>query len=178
MRGKQVSEFTIGVNIVVGRVVRKFFGKIILKDCYFGFELNDDESCLCLKEYGILYCFVDLKYVFLRRGYWGGMVYKNFVIYFCLLYYCNFIIRDNLIFEFSKEIICNKGRNGSSVLCGVCNEGYFVNLGDEECKEKCLNSYFWLFLVIFIVIVVLVLVVLRIELDIFIIYFNVWLYLY
>lgn len=178
MRGKQASEFTIGVNTVAGRVVRKLSGKITLKDCYPGFESNDDESCSCLKEHGISYCSADSKYVFLRRGYWGGMAHKNFVTYPCPPHHCNPTIRDNLTFEFSKETICNKGRNGSSVLCGACNEGYSVNLGDEECKEKCSNSHLWLLLVIFIVTVVLVLVVLRIELDIFTTYLNAWLYSY
>lgn len=68
--------------------------------------------------------------MFLKRGYWGGVKDNKFSIYFCLLYYCNFFERE-LIFRYSFEIMCIKGRDGISILCGVCKYGYFVNLGNE-----------------------------------------------
>ena len=81
-------------------------------------------------------------------------------------------------FEYNSKTMCNKGRNGSSVLCGACKDNYSVNLGDERCSDECVNSHLWLLLVFFILTLLLVLIVLRIELDIFTTYLNAWLYSY
>ena len=113
--------------------------------------------------------------VFLRRGYWGGMVDKKFVTYPCPLHHCNEYVSKNSAFEFDSGTICTDGRNGSSVLCWGCNKRLSVQLGSEKCKP-CSNTDLWPVLVFFIVTTLLVLLVLLIEVNIFRTYLNTWLY--
>ena len=176
--GKEEKEFRVSINTVAGRVVRKHSGKISLKRCPPGFEQRSHlKTCSCLKgEPGIANCTADAKNVFLRRGYWGGMVGdKKFVTYPCPQHHCNKYVSKNSTFKFDSGTICTVGRNGSSVLCGACNETYSVLLGSEKCKA-CSNTTLGLLLVFFILTTLLVLLVLRIEVNIFTTYLNTWLY--
>ena len=179
LRGKERSEFKIHANTVAGRVVQNLSKTVTLRGCYPGFEQKDGKTCTCMdrEEAGISNCSLDFKHVFLRRGYWGGMIGENFSTYPCPSHYCSSVAKHST-FEYNSETICNVGRNGTSVLCGACKNNYSVNLGDERCQEDCLNSHLWLLLVFFILTLFLVLVVLRIELDIFTTYLNAWLYSY
>ena len=175
--GREANEFQVSVNTVAGRVVRKLSGKISLKRCYPGFEQKDGkETCSCLEgKPGIANCTADAKNVFLRRGYWGGMVDKKFVTYPCPPNHCNEYVSNNSAFEFDSGTICTDNRIGSSVLCGGCKENCSVTLGSEKC-EQCSNTDLWVLLVFFIVTTLLVLLVLRIEVNIFTTYLNTWLY--
>ena len=176
--GKEEKEFRVSINTVAGRVVRKQSSKISLKRCPPGFEQRSHlKTCSCLKgEPGIANCTADAKNVFLRRGYWGGMVGdKKFVTYPCPQHHCNKYVIKNSTFKFDSGTICTVGRNGSSVLCGACNETYSVLLGSEKCKA-CSNTTLWLLLVFFSLTTLLVLLVLRIEVNIFTTYLNTWLY--
>ena len=177
--GKEGSEFRIHANTVAGGVVQNISKKVTLRACHPGFEQNDDKTCSCMekKEAGISSCAADSKHVFLRRGYWGGMVDDKFVTYPCPPNYCSNFTK-NSTFEYNAETLCTSNRNGSSVLCGACKDGYSVNLGDEHCQKECGNSHLSLLLVFFIFTLLLVLVVLRIDLDIFTSYLNAWLYSY
>ena len=178
--GKEYSEFKIHINTVAGRVVQNISKKVTLKGCYPGFEQNDGKTCSCMekKEAGISNCTADSKHVFLRRGYWGGMLDDKFITYPCPPHYCS--DTNSSTFEYNAETLCTGDRNGTSVnvLCGACKDGYSVNLGDERCQKECVNSHLWLLLVFFIITLLLVLVVLRIELDFFTTYLNAWLYSY
>ena len=177
LKGKEENEFQVSINTVAGRVVRQLSNKISLKRCPPGFEQSDLKTCSCLKgQLGIANCTADAKNVFLRRGYWGGMVGdKKFVTYPCPPHHCNEYVSKNSAFKYDSGTICTVGRNGSSVLCGACNETYSVLLGNEEC-EQCSNTTLWLLLVFFILTTLLVLLVLRIEVSIFTTYLNTWLY--
>ena len=176
--GKEEKKFRVMVNTVGGRVVQKLSGKISLRRCHPGFEQRrDQETCSCKGEPGIANCTADAKNVFLRHGYWGGMVGgKNFVTYPCPRHHCNAYVSKYSTFKYDSGTICNVGRNGSSVLCGACNEKYSVELGSEKCNPSCPNTYLWLLLVFFILTTLLVLLVLRIEVNIFTTYLNTWLY--
>ena len=178
--GKEHSEFRIHVNTVAGRVVQNISKKVTLRGCYPGFEQNDGQTCSCMedKEAGISNCSADSKHVFLRRGYWGGMLDDKFITYPCPPHYCS--KTENSSFKYNVSTLCTGNRSGSSVnvLCGACKDGYSVNLGNENCLQECVNSHLWLLLVFFILTLLLVLVVLRIELDIFTTYLNAWLYSY
>ena len=178
--GKEHSVFKVQANTIAGRVVHNISRNVTLKECYPGFEQQDGKSCSCMegKEAGIANCTDDSKHVFLKRGYWGGMLAGKFSTYPCPPHYCNATLFKNATFEYNSQTMCNDGRNGSSVLCGACKDNYSVNLGNEHCQEECVNSHLWLLLVIFIITLLLVLVVLRIELDIFPAYLNAWLYFY
>ena len=178
--GKKHKKFNVHATTVAGRVVQKVSKAVHLKDCYPGFEQYDSsDTCTCMEGHdkGILNCSDDSKHVFLKRGYWGGMVGGKFSTYPCPPNYCNFPKHDSA-FKYDNKAICTDGRNGTSALCGACKPGYSVNLGDEKCSKECDNSHLWLLLVFFIVTLLLVLVVLRIELDIFTTYLNAWLYSY
>ena len=178
--GKKHQKFEVHASTVAGRVVRKVSKAVHLKDCYPGFEQNDNtDTCTCMENHdaGIWNCSVDSKHVFLKRGYWAGMVGDKFSTYPCPPDYCNFP-KHKPAFKYDSKTICTKGRSGTSALCGACKPGYSVNIGDEKCSKECVNSHLWLLLVFFIVTLLLVLVVLRIELDIFTTYLNAWLYSY
>ena len=178
LRGKKGHKFEVHATTVAGRVVQQVSRTVHLKDCYPGFEQYHD-TCTCMQRHdkGIWNCSADSKHVFLKRGYWGGMIGGTFSTYPCPRDYCNFPKHD-ASFMYNNETICTDGRNGTSALCGTCKPDYSVNLGDEKCSKDCDNSHLWLLLVFFIVTLLLVLVVLRIELDIFTTYLNAWLYSY
>ena len=180
LHGKKCSVFNVHASTVSGRIVQKVSKAVQLQDCPPGFEQNDtSETCTCMEgtDTGISKCSADSKDVFLKRGYWGGMVGDKFCTYPCPPNYCNFPKHDSA-FKYNSETICTDGRNGTSVLCGACKHGYSVNLGDEKCSKECDSKHLWLLLVFFIVTLLLVLVVLRIQLDIFTTYLNAWLYSY
>ena len=178
--GKEHSRFKVQASTVAGRVVQHSSKIVDLKDCFPGFKQYDHtHTCTCMEKHeaGIFNCSADTKYVFLKRGYWGGTKDHKFSTYPCPPHYCNYSKHD-AVFQYSSDTMCTEGRNGSSVLCGACKSSYSVNLGDEHCTDECVNSHLWLLLVFFIVTLLLVLVVLRIELDIFTTYLNAWLYSY
>jgi len=180
LRGKKHQKFKVQASTVAGRVVQTVSKAVHLKDCYPGFEqYHNTDMCTCMEGHdaGIWNCSADSNNVFLKRGYWGGMIGDKFSTYPCPSDYCNFPKHDSA-FQYNIEKICTEGRNGASALCGACKPGYSVNLGDEKCTKGCVNSHLWLLLVFFIVTLLLVLVVLRIELDIFTTYLNAWLYSY
>ena len=173
--------FKIQLSTVVGRVVQSSSkGKLTLQHCNDGFEQTDSKTCSCISssvESGISNCSSDAKYVFLKRGYWGGVKDNKFSTYPCPPYYCNFSERGPT-FRYNTETMCTKGRDGTSILCGACKHGYSVNLGNEQCRQSCTNVHILLALVFFFVTPVLVLMVFRINLDIFTTYLNTWLYSY
>jgi len=180
LKGKEHSKFKVQVNTVAGRVVQNGSGTVHLKGCYPGFEQYDNtgtSTCMEGHDTGIYNCSIDSKHVFLKRGYWGGTIGRKFSTYPCPPHYCNYSKHDST-FQYNSETMCTKGRNGTSVLCGACKDGYSVNSGDEKCTDECINSHLWLLVVLFIITLLLVLVVLRIELDIFTTYLNAWLYSY
>ena len=182
LEGKEGASFSVEISTIDGRVVHTFSkGKLHLKPCSLGFEQTDGKTCSCISgkgATGILNCSADNKYVFLKRGYWGGMIGDHFSTYPCPRHFCNKKITNSSSFKYSSKTMCTKGRNGSSILCGACKNNYSVNLGDEECRETCPDKYLWLALGFFVITPLLVLIVFHIKLDIFTTYLNTWLYSY
>ena len=182
LEGKEGSSFSIEISTIDGRVVRTSSKhQSHLRPCSPGFEQTDNKTCSCISSKrvkGILNCSTDYKHVFLKRGYWGGMIGSDFSTYPCPRDYCSNITKFSN-FKYSNETMCTVGRNGSSILCGACKNHYSVNLGNEECKKTCSDKYLWLALGLFCVITpLLVLIVFKINLDIFTTYLNTWLYSY
>ena len=173
--------FKVDIGTVVGRDAHTSSqGKLTLQRCNIGFEQTDGKTCSCIsstRESGISNCSADFKHVFLKRGYWGGTMEDKFSTYPCPTHYCNFSKRDS-IFQYDADTMCTVGRNGTSVLCGACKDGYSVNLGNEQCRQSCSNNHLWLTVAFCLVTPLLVLIVLRIDLDIFTTYLNTWLYSY
>lgn len=172
--------FKVDIGTVVGRVTHTSSkGKLTLQRCNVGFEQTDSKTCSCISSTvsGISKCSANFKDVFLKRGYWGGTVEDKFSTYPCPTHYCNFSKGDSF-FRYDAETMCTVGRNGTSVLCGACKDGYSVNLGNEQCRQSCSNSHLWLAVAFCLVTPLLVLIVFRIDLDIFTTYLNTWLYSY
>ena len=171
--------FKVDIGTVVGRVTRNSSkGKLTLQRCNVGFEQTDSKTCSCISSSsGISKCSADFKHVFLKRGYWGGTVEDKFSTYPCPNQYCHFSKRGS-VFQYDAEKMCTVGRNGTSVLCGACKDGYSVNLGNEECRQSCSSNHLWIALAFCLVTPLLVLIVFRIDLDIFTTYLNTWLYSY
>ena len=173
--------FKVQLSTVAGRVVKNSSkDKLTLQHCNDGFEQTDGKSCSCISstvESGISNCSADAKYVFLKRGYWGGIKDSKFSTYPCPPHYCDFSKHDPT-FRYNPETMCTKGRNGTSILCGACKDGYSVNLGNEQCRPSCTNVYLLLALAFCLVTPLLVLMVFWINLDIFTTYLNTWLYSY
>lgn len=173
--------FKVHISTVVGRVVyNSSKGELTLQNCNTGFEQRDGKTCSCISsavEFGISNCSADSKHVFLKRGYWGGTMEHKFSTYPCPPNYCNFP-KHNATFQYNSEKMCTEGRDGTSVLCGACKDGYSVSLGNEHCRKSCTNAYLGLAAVFFLITPLLVLIVFRIELDIFTTYLNTWLYSY
>ena len=179
LEGKVERSFRVFISTSVGRVVINSSNqKLTLRHCYDGFKQTDNKSCSCEVQLGISNCSVDSKHVFLRRGFWGGLISGKFSTYPCPPLHCNPSRSRDPVFKYNNETMCNHGRNGSSILCGACENNYSVKLGDEECSNKCNNKYLWLALAFFAATTLLVLVVFYIRLDIFTTYLNTWLYSY
>ena len=184
LEGKKGASFSVEISTIDGRVVHTFSkGKLHLKPCSLRFEQTDGKTCSCISgkgATGILNCSADNKYVFLKSGYWGGMIGDHFSTYPCPRHFCNKKITNSSSFKYSSKTMCTEGRNGSSILCGACknNNYYSVNLGDEECRETCPDKYLWLAVGFFVITPLLVLIVFHIKLDIFTTYLNTWLYSY
>ena len=183
LRGIVDRQFKVDIGTVVGRVTHTSSqGKLTLQPCHIGFEQTDSKTCSCIgsaKESGISKCSGDFKHVFLKRGYWGGIMEDKFTTFPCPTHYCNFSNGDS-IFKYDAETMCTVGRNGTSVnvLCGACKDGYSVNLWNEHCRQSCSNNHLWLTVAFCLVTPLLVLIVFRIDLDIFTTYLNTWLYSY
>ena len=182
LHGNVDRSFKVDFVTVVGRVTHNSSkGKLTLQPCNVGFEQTDGKTCSCISsnsQPGISNCSADFKHVFLKRGYWGGTVEDKFSTYPCPTDYCsNFSIHGS-VFQYDAEKMCTAGRNGTSVLCGACKDGYSVNLGNERCRKSCSNSHLWITVAFCLVTPLLVLLVLWFDLDIFTTYLNTWLYSY
>ena len=111
-----------------------------LKDCPAGFLLsNVTSSCECDPVLGInkIYCNIDDQTILRPANSWigfidelnntGALFHPNCPIKFCLP-------RDVKITINTSDGQCKPHRTG--LLCGKCEEGYSLTLGDQKC-EKC-----------------------------------------
>ena len=134
-----------GFSVVLHHVGRHVLQKEInvssgLRTCHPGFILRRG-SCVCQKQSeGVSRCDEDGKTVFLKRGFWAGMVKGNFVTYRCPKTYCNcprtqetIAAEDECVFDAEK--LCAGNRESGSILCGKCKQGFSVVGGDTKCYE-------------------------------------------
>ena len=184
LKGHTKSNFSVQLRMASGLTVRSEKQWTTMKPCNPGFYQEDDKECLCMKkninEGGISDCLNDGKTVYIREGYWAGMVGNQFACYPCPHHFCQTENQTYVAsaFKYNKEKMCHGNRNASSVLCGSCKNGYSVSLGKETCVKHCSNNNLWLLVAFFIGTLIGILLILRIDVDIFTVYLNAWLYSY
>ena len=132
---------------------RKHVGYIAVtvEDCPMGFILKND-VCECItmnmsNSYeGVDYCSFDKLDIYIRPGYWAGLVEQGgfFSTYACPFSYC---IQTNhqTVLNDNSDMLC-KNRTGR--LCGECKHGYGLSVGTLDCVN-CTGSNFvaWIILI-------------------------------
>ena len=134
-------EFTVVLQHVGRQILQKTIHGASLKKCNPGFYLEDG-SCVCHKQLdSVSRCDQNGKTVYLKRGYWAGMVDGNFSTYPCPHDFCNCprnhdttsLAQDECVFI--AEEMCRGNRDPDSILCGKCKQGFSVVLGFRDCYE-------------------------------------------
>ena len=183
-----------GFSVFLQHIGRQILRTVVnvssgLKSCNPGFYLSNG-SCVCQNKQfeghseGISRCDEDGKTVFLKRGFWGGMVDGNFITYRCPKNFCNcprshesMLAEDECVFVF--EEMCAGNRDPGSILCGKCKPGFSNVEGNTAACFKCGNygflGYIWLFLAIILGLVMLTMVL---DIDAFTGSLNAILYSY
>lgn len=184
IKGTCDSIFNLTLRTVSGQSISRTENDLQLSKCNPGFHLDGNE-CVCSKKdiIGISRCTEDKRNVYIKDGYWAGIVPgQRFDTFACPSGYCNeknnnFRERE---YKFVKRDLCESHRNSSVPLCGKCDHDYTVSLGSEQClsTKHCNKERLWLLLVFFLGMLVFVLLVLKIDVDLFTAYLNVWLYSY
>ena len=150
-------EFTVGLRYVGRQILQKNIQVTSLKRCNPGFYLKDG-SCVCHEQSeGVSRCDKNGKTVYLKRGFWAGMVDKNFVTYRCPHSLCNcpqgrasLLAEDECVFI--VEEMCRGNRETGSILCGKCKTGFSVVFGDRGCYE-CGKYHFLVMISIYLVVI-------------------------
>ena len=160
---------------VLQRIIHVHYG---LKSCNPGFYLRNG-SCVCQEQSeGVSRCDKDGKTVFLKRGFWAGMVNGtgmvdmvdgSFTTHRCPNNFCNCSTNqesspaeDECVFIANE--MCAGKRDPRSILCGKCKSGFSVVFGDTACFE-CGNYNYLVWVTVYLV-VILGLVMLTMVLDI------------
>ena len=176
--------FSVKLNYIGGKLVRKTLANITLKNCHPGFTFSKTKSiCECMSssdEYGIgvSRCLSDGKTLFVKKGYWAGYVNGTFVTFFCPLGYCNSSLSNKPDYPYLEGHVCKRNRNQTSILCGECKNNYSVTIGSEECRDSCTYWHLFLLIPIGLALIVVVVIIMLIDLDFFTGYLNAWLYSY
>ena len=161
------------------QLVLKELNGLVLKPCNPGFCANGLKCDCCSTKYdGISRCEKNGIGFYMEKGYWAGKVGKKFVTYECPKNYCKYpktSSNEYLVEKFEEDQVCREHRKG--ILCGQCEDGYSVLLGDEACRKDCSNLYI-LFILYAIIVFGIVMLVMLINLDVFTGYLNAWLYSY
>ena len=132
---------------------RKHVGYIAVtvEDCPMGFILNSG-VCECItmnksNSYeGVDYCSFDKLEIYIRPGYWAGLVEQGgfFSTYACPFSYC---IQTNhrTALNNGSDVLC---KNRAGRLCGECKHGYGLSVGTLDCVN-CTGSHFvaWIILI-------------------------------
>lgn len=132
-------------SVVLQHVGRQFLQKKIhvasgLKQCNPGFHLRNG-SCVCEDQSeGVSRCDRNGKTVFLKDGFWAGMVNGVFTTHLCPPNFCNcpksqepLAATDECTYIADK--MCAGNRDPGSILCGKCKSGFSVVIGDTACFE-------------------------------------------
>lgn len=163
-------EFTVVLQHVGRQILQKTIHVTSLQSCNPGFYLKDG-SCVCHEQLdAVSRCDTNGKTVYLKRGYWAGMVDKNFSTYPCPHGFCNcpgnhkstLLAKDECVLI--AEEMCRGNRDPNSVLCGKCKNGFSVVLGQRDCYEC--GKYGYLIWIPIYLAVIFGLIVLTMVLDI------------
>lgn len=170
LRGKVGRKFSVALHHVGRQILRRVISiKSGLQHCNPGFHLKSG-SCVCQKKLvGVSRCDEDGKTVFLKTGFWAGIVNGTFSTFSCPSSFCSCPkIRgkskaiDECVFKAGE--MCSGNRDTSSILCGKCKPGFSAVIGDTHCF-KCGKYMFLLWIPVFLA-VISGLVVLTMVLDI------------
>ena len=138
--GNVGGEFTVVLQYVGRQILQRNILVASLKRCNPGFYLKDG-SCVCHEQSeGVSRCDKNGKTVYVKRGFWAGIVDGNFSTHRCPHGFCNCPRgRDSLLAEdecvFIVEEMCAGNREPKSILCGKCKTGFSVVFGHRSCYE-------------------------------------------
>ena len=142
LTGKPGTLFTVSLRYIGRQVLLNKIDNIKMQSCHEGFKPNGS-TCVCMnsKDHGVARCDSNGKTVYLKRGYWGGKVDKEFVTYHCPAHYCNFT--ESIVpgeYQYFSGHVCKGDRDQSSVLCGACKPGYSILFGNEKVLKQVYQS--------------------------------------
>ena len=154
-----------------------------LKQCNPGFHLRNG-TCVCQDQMeAVSRCDKNGKTVFLKVGYWAGMVNDKFTTYPCPPTFCNCpkseepsTARDECVYIGDK--MCAGNRDHRSILCGKCKPGFSVVTGDQSCFECQKYGYLVWIPIWLAVIFALVMLAMALDIDAFTGSLNACLYSY
>ncbi|XP_022802097.1 uncharacterized protein LOC111339659 [Stylophora pistillata] len=176
-------KFIVILQHIGRQILRKVIRVASLKPCNPGFYLKDG-NCVCQDKLdGISRCDKNGKTIYLKAGYWGGMVDETFYIHRCPRGFCacprnnmTLIAQDECVFN--VEQMCNGNREPGSTLCGKCKEGFSVVFGHSDC-HKCGKYGFLVVIPVYLVqILVFVKVAMLLDVDWFSGFLNGFFYSY
>eukprot|EP00794_Sanderia_malayensis_P019851 gene19851-21793_t len=127
--------------------------------CHPGFEYRNG-TCVCNSNInGIERCSKG-RYVYLKEGYWGGMVNGKFVTSICPRGYCECQKeqgkRGCLYDARNPDKLCIEGRE--NILCGRCKDGLSLGVRSTECRD-CNGTGWFLAISMFVVLVFTLLII-------------------
>lgn len=114
-------------------------------ECPIGFKYdNSSEKCTCshfLDKYGVI-CDEKAISISITSQMWLGCEFDgcsagDLILLECYFDYCN---PSSVLFnssDYSNQ--CARGSHKTGIMCGACEEGYSIRLGDNKCK-KCKNT--------------------------------------
>ena len=179
--GEQGSNYSVVLSCFGGKQEVEIKGAF--RTCYPGFHFSPETStCVCMKPTaetrGISRCDSDGKTVWVKQGYWAGVVDGKFVTYVCPTGHCNSDVIKLKEYQYLKSHMCGEGRDQESILCGQCKENYSSSLGGDSCKLGCTNWHLLLLIPFGIFFLVVVMLILIVDLDAFTGCLNAWLFSY
>ena len=174
LNGKPKSRFFVTLATGQDQITFKLIKGLSLRDCNPGFKFAAD-SCVCdvSRFNGISRCSENRRDLYVRDGFWAGMVDGRFVIYRCPESYCTTCDESNGCL-YTPGKICKEHRRG--ILCGSCEPGYTVLLGSEKCSPDCSNFYLLLFLPCAMILFLGIMLIILLNVDVFIGTLNAGLY--
>lgn len=177
-------EFTVVLRHVGRQILQKTIQGASLQRCNPGFYLKDG-SCVCHEQSeGVSRCDKNGKTVYLKRGFWAGMVDGNFSTYRCPHGLCNCprnrdstsLADDECVFIVGE--MCKGNREPKSTLCGKCKTGFSVVFGHRSCYECGKYGYLVLIPIYLVVIFGLICLTMVFDVDAFTGCLNGCLYFY
>ena len=174
-------------NVVLQHIGRQVLRKVIpvpcLKLCNPGFYPKEG-NCVCQDKLdGISRCDKNGKTVYLKAGYWGGMVDGTFYTHPCPRGFCNcprdnvtLIAQDECVFNVKQ--MCDNSREPGSILCGKCKPGLSLVFGHSNCHNCGKYGFLAVIPVYLVEILIFVKVAMLLDVDWFSGFLNGFLYSY